>query len=242
MMRPAKPPALRLPPTQRSYRRPIVVSAAVHAALVVAALWVIEVSAAHAPRMPGSPGPPVGGGGRVRYMKLPAYRPARAGDPTSPVSRRLPEQPRVEMQDVAPPPTLADAAHAAAIPVAVADPRLLASGAGPGGGGGGGRGGGSGAASGSGGAGAGDDIFPPQARYSILPPLPRPASVRGRTFRVHFWVDAAGNVTRVAVSPPIPNAGYARQFTALMSQYTFSPARRPDGTATSGETVLTFTL
>ena len=59
---------------------------------------------------------------------------------------------------------------------------------------------------------------------------------------MHFWVDAAGRVTRVAVSPPIPDAGYAKQFTALMSQYTFSPALTPDGTVTSGETVLTFTL
>jgi hypothetical protein len=66
--------------------------------------------------------------------------------------------------------------------------------------------------------------------------------VRGKTFRVHFWVDAAGHVMRVAVSPPIPDAGYAKQFVALMSQYTFAPALKPDGTATSGETVLTITL
>jgi hypothetical protein len=49
-------------------------------------------------------------------------------------------------------------------------------------------------------------------------------------------------VRRVAVTPPIPDAGYAKQFIALMSQYTFTPALEPDGTPTSGETVLTITL
>jgi hypothetical protein len=66
--------------------------------------------------------------------------------------------------------------------------------------------------------------------------------VRGKTFRVHFWVDAGGRVTRVDVTPAIPDAEYRKQFVQLMYQYTFAPALRPDGTPVAGETVLTITL
>jgi hypothetical protein len=59
---------------------------------------------------------------------------------------------------------------------------------------------------------------------------------------VHFWVDAAGRVTRVDVSPPIADGEYRRQFVALMYQYTFAPALQPDGTPVAGEMVLTITL
>jgi hypothetical protein len=243
-MRPAKPPALRLPRTQRSFHRPIAVSAAVHAALALLALWAIGVVKSAAPRSPGLPGPPGGGGGEVRYVELPAYHALRATDPAPAVAHLTPPTPRVAIQDVVPSLAAIDAAHTTLASLSMSDPDLSLGGAGPGSGAGVGRGGGtgSGAASGPGRGGAGGEIFPPQARYSILPPLPRPASVRGRTFRVHFWVDAAGRVTQVAVSPPIPDDGYAKQFLALMSQYTFTPALKPDGAATSGETVLTFTL
>lgn len=245
-MRPAKPPALRLPRTQRSFGRPIAVSAAVHAVLALLLLWLIGTMESAAPRAPGLPGPPGGGGGRgeVRYVELPAYRAPRASDLAPTVDRLPPPIPRVEIQDVVPSLAVSEAAHLTLVSMPMSELDVSPGGVGPGAGGGigGRRGTGRGAASGPGSGGAGGEIFPPQARYSILPPLPRPASVRGRTFRVHFWVDAAGRVTRVAVSPPIPDAGYAKQFIALMSQYTFTPALNPDGTATSGETVLTITL
>ncbi len=66
--------------------------------------------------------------------------------------------------------------------------------------------------------------------------------MRGKTFRVHFWVDAGGRVARVDVSPPIPDGEYRKQFVQLMYQYTFAPALRPDGTPVAGETVMVFTL
>jgi hypothetical protein len=240
-MRTAERPALRLPRTQRSFRRPIAVSAAVHAALGLLVLWVIGAADADVPVRAGPPGP-AGGGAAVRYMELPAYRPPRVTDPTAAAIQPIPPEPRVEIKDVAPALPLADVSRVQFVRVPISDPSLAPGGAALGGGvqRSGGPGGGAGAGPGTGG--AGGEIFPPQARYSILPPLPRPASVRGRTFRVHFWVDAAGRVRRVAVTPPIPDAGYAKQFIALMSQYTFTPALEPDGTPTSGETVLTITL
>jgi hypothetical protein len=238
-MRPAERPALRLPRTQRSFRRPIAVSAAVHAALALLVLWMIGAADADMPVRAGALGPP-GRGAAVRYVELPAYRPPRVTDPAVAATHLVPPQPRVEITDLTPPAPLTDAARVQLLPIP--DPGLVRGGAAWGGDvqRGGGPGGGAGTAPGLGG--AGGQTFPPQARYSILPPLPRPASVRGRTFQVHFWVDAAGRVRRVAVSPPIPDAGYAKQFVALMSQYTFTPALEADGTPTSGETVLTITL
>jgi len=69
-----------------------------------------------------------------------------------------------------------------------------------------------------------------------------PASVRGMRFRVHFWVSPGGQVTRVEVTPPIPDAEYRKLFMRHMYEYTFAPAIRPDGTPVAGETVLTITL
>jgi hypothetical protein len=66
--------------------------------------------------------------------------------------------------------------------------------------------------------------------------------VRGKSFQVRFWVDPLGKVTRVEVSPEIPDAEYRKKFLALMYEYTFEPARRPDGTPVAGTAVLTITL
>jgi hypothetical protein len=55
-------------------------------------------------------------------------------------------------------------------------------------------------------------------------------------------VDQSGKVTRVEISPEIPDAEYRRKFLALLYQYTFEPARRPDGTPVAGQAVLTITL
>jgi TonB family protein len=85
-------------------------------------------------------------------------------------------------------------------------------------------------------------VFPPEPKYSILPPLPKPASVRGQTYRVRFWVDVSGRVTTVEVTPRIPDGEYRRKFLDLMRQYTFTPARRADGTPVRGETVVVITL
>lgn len=242
-MRLPEPPTLRLPRTARSFHRSVAVSAAVHLAVILLLVW--ETGRSAGSRAAGPPGPsgPVGGGGggeRVDYLTLPPYRAPAPPDQTQPPRRPPKPVIRAEVQDVGPTTTVADV-----VPVTV-----LPGGLQGGTGGGSGRGGGLGAAigtaagsgTGPGAGGGGGVVFPPQARYSILPPLPKPASVRGKSFRVRFWVDPTGRVTQVDVSPPIPDAEYRKRFVQLMYEYTFSPAMRPDGTPVAGETIITITL
>lgn len=95
---------------------------------------------------------------------------------------------------------------------------------------------------GTGETGDGGALLAPRPRYTVLPPLDRPAAVRGKSFEVRFWVNEFGRVTRVKVSPEIPDADYRRKFLALMYEYSFEPARRPDGTPVAAQAVLTITL
>ena len=69
-------------------------------------------------------------------------------------------------------------------------------------------------------------------------PLPQPTSMRGRTVRVHFWVNAQGRVTRVQLDPDIKDAGYRQQFLSMMKEYTFNPARTASGSSIDGELVM----
>lgn len=189
------------------------------------------------PSFPGDPGP-LGGGGsgspRVTYVTLaaPSPSPRPAVDVvTIPVVREIPvsiPEPQPLAQRV--------------LSEVVAPPTGSAGGPGSGAGTGGGEGSGVGPGVGPGTGGTGGDVFPPQPRYSILPPLPKPAAVRGKSFQVHFWVSASGRVTQVRVSPEIPDGGYRKKFLALMYEYTFAPARRLDGTPVAGETTITVRL
>lgn len=218
------------------------VSAGVHIVVVLLLVWLAGRAASSPASLPGGPGP-VGGGGRMReitYLTFPAFHTPTAPDQTREPKRRPPPSPQVQVVDLPAATSVADVVPMASLGGGLQVP----TGAGPGrgGGAGGGTGPGLGRGSGPGTGGSGGEVFPPQARYSILPPLPRPSSVRGKTFRVHFWVDATGRVTRVDVSPPIPDGEYRKQFVQLMYQYTFAPALRPDGTPVAGETILTITL
>lgn len=235
-MRLPERPALRLPRTARSFHRPVAVSALVHLAVLVLLVSATGRSPRTAPARP--PGPPqTGGAERVDYLALPPYRAPAPPDQTRP--RRPPPEPvvQVEVQDVTPTRSLADAIPLSALAGNLQVGRMGGLGGSAGSGASAGSVGGTGA-----GPGGGNEVFPPQARYSILPPLPAPASVRGKSFRVHFWVNPAGQVTRVQVRPPIPDAEYRELFMQHMYQYRFAPAIRPDGTPVAGETVLVITL
>jgi hypothetical protein len=63
----------------------------------------------------------------------------------------------------------------------------------------------------------------------LLPP-DAPESVKGREFRVRFWIDERGRVTDVEVEPRIEDASYRKKFMDKMRQFTFHPARSLDGT------------
>lgn len=234
MMRLLEPPTLRLPRTARSFYRPVAVSAALHLAVIALLIWETSRPPGSPPGLPGAPG--LGNQAsepRVTYLALPAYRAPAPPDQTR-RQRPTPRSPvQVEVLDVAITSSVADVVQMTALPGALRGGGGVGTGSAPGAGGVPGTG--------SGAAGAGL-VFPPQARFSILPPLPSPAAVRGKSYRVRFWVSATGRVTKVEVNPPIPDAEYRKQFIQLMSQYTFTPAMRPDGTPVAGETTVTITL
>ncbi len=117
------------------------------------------------------------------------------------------------------------------------------SGSGSGGGQGAGQGPGIGDGVGPGTGGEGGDVLPPSVRFSALPPMEnRPASLRGRSFRVLFTVDPRGRVTSVRTDPRIDESGYRRRFLDAMKRYRFNPATRRDGTAVIGLATVTVTL
>jgi protein TonB len=103
-------------------------------------------------------------------------------------------------------------------------------GAGPGTGGGTGTGTGPGRGSGVGpGNGGGEGtIFPPTAELMIIPELPVPGGLKGKTFVVHFEIDEAGRVARVDVDTG--NSGYDRKLRDRYMQTKWRPAHRADGT------------
>ncbi len=115
-------------------------------------------------------------------------------------------------------------------------------GTGSGGGVGSGEGTGSGSGVGPGSGGEGGTVFPPRVRYTFLPPLPRPGSVQGHTYRVRFAVDEQGRVMDVEVEPRIGDGGYRKKFRDTMFRFRFNPATLRDGTHVAGATVLSFTL
>jgi len=103
------------------------------------------------------------------------------------------------------------------------------SGTGVGGGTGTGEGTGIGSGEGSGTGGEGGAGYGPQSRQMLLPP-DAPESIKGQEFRVRFWINERGRVTKVEVEPRIRDSAYRKKFMEKMSQFTFHPARLPDGT------------
>ncbi len=103
-------------------------------------------------------------------------------------------------------------------------------GAGPGTGGGTGTGNGTGKGSGTGpGTGGGEGtIYPPTAELLLIPELPVPGALRGKTFIVHFEIDETGRVVRVDVDTG--DSRYDRRLRDRFMQYKWRPAHRADGT------------
>ncbi|HXV85069.1 MAG TPA: hypothetical protein VD793_00140 [Gemmatimonadales bacterium] len=233
-----------MPRSGRSFLRPVLLSALAHALII--ALFIRHAVSSSLNQGDGRDAPAGGGGGGgrgVTLMELPAYRPA-APEPAPRTQRPVLSLPRVMVVE----PTVQER-PATLSPVTLPVPSVVmgaGAGSGPGTGtgtgGGAGSGVGPGVGPGTGTGGEGDAVFPPQPKYSILPPLPKPASVRGRTYRVRFVVDPGGRVTSVDVTPTIPDGEYRKKFLSLMREYTFTPARRADGTPVRGHTEVTITL
>ena len=183
----------------------------------------------------GGTGPRGGGGGggrpAVSWFTLPSVSTPQAHD--------IPQPPAVSVPTVAVPVTEPVKIDVPLPNVVIAPPAAIGTGAGtsggpgqgPGTGGGAGTGAGTGAGvdTGSGSGGGASYIFPASPRWTIFPPPGAPREARGRRHEVRFWVTAEGRVTRVEVTPPIKDRGYAREFTERMMGYLFNPASTRDG-------------
>ncbi|HEY9425848.1 MAG TPA: hypothetical protein VIR34_01740, partial [Gemmatimonadaceae bacterium] len=139
-------------------------------------------------------------------------------------------------------------------PSAVTAPQLALAGAGTGdsgasGGAGPGRGGGVGTGTGTGrgsatGAGTGcgeGDIYPATPDFLVMPALPVPSKVRGRTIRLEFDLDARGNITALKFNST-GDSGYDKELRARLMEYRFRPAHRADGTPVPSVYVTELTL
>lgn len=254
MSRARRVPAVQLPRVRERFGSGVVVSALVHGAIVLA-LVVGAASSREAFRVLGGPGPLGGGGGGatvVRFVELPSTAADQSAAPPRQQEEKVPTLqltlPQPDLEAVSPEvPSLSLSAIARPVVELEVGERGTETGqgrglgTGAGGGIGSGRGPGVGADTGAGMGGGGGAVFPPAPRFIIVP-ADRPASVRGKRFEVHFWVDDRGRVTKVEVDPPIDDAGYRRKFLDQMHQFRFDPARTTDGQPVSGQVVIPITL
>ncbi len=246
MRQPPAPPNLRLPRSDKPFFGGTATSVAVHGVIVL--MVVLGGRAGGELFMPGGgPGPAGGGGGgggsRVTYVEIPPYvgtsSPAREA-PTDERTIELPI-PKPQLRDIekdSPEVKIArPTGHVVIAPkVGVGDGSGGGPGSGTGAGGGTGTGQGSGIGSGEGPGTGGDGGagYGPQSRQMLLPP-DAPESIKGQEFRVRFFIDERGRVTKVDVEPRIRDSAYRKKFIEKMSQFTFHPARLPDGTPVASQ-------
>jgi periplasmic protein TonB len=205
-------------------------------------------------RTPGGPGPAGGGGGggapRVMYVDLVYYQ--------QPAARQ--EEPRPTVEELVIPEVIVAQAE---LPVDTVQFQIRrdttpiggpvlgqgpgtgggpGAGTGTGGGIGSGRGTGIGSGVGPGTGGDGGEIFPPAPRYTILPPEPRPGSVKGKTYQARITVGPDGRVLGVEIRPEIRDSDYRRRLVAQLYEWAFAPAVTREGVPVKGETVILITL
>lgn len=222
-----------LPLPRRRQGRAAALSFVAHLTIAVLVLW--RGAALFESGGGGGSGPRGGGGGggrpAISWFTLPST--------STPETHELPAAPAVTVPTAAlavpdpvkldvPPPSIA-----LNPPAAVGTGAGMSGGPGQGPGTGGGVGAGTGTGvgvdSGSGSGGGKGDIIPASPRWTIFPPPGAPREARGRRHEVRFWVTGEGRVTRVEVTPPIKDRGYAREFTERMMGYLFNPATTRDG-------------
>ena len=244
-----------LPERKERYGRSLVGSVLAHVLVLV--FLMVDFGGAPAwedQQGAGGAGPAGGGGGggaqSVEYIALPAYQPPER-------ARQQAEQ-AFRPEDIVIPQAQLDQVEIVerfdiprtTTPLEVSS--ILGRGAGEGGGAGAGPGSGGGIGSGQGtgtgtgvgpGTGGGDgEVYLPVPRKIVLPPMDRPAGVRGREFRVHFWVSSSGRVIRVEIQPLIRHAEYRSMLVASLHDWEFNPAVRIDGTPVAWEVTIPLAL
>ncbi len=172
---------------------------------------------------------------------VPARTPVTRPKPVvQPVARPAPVAPRVDVQVDAP--KLPEQVALAPVPGAGTG-RDGTSGGGPGTGGGVGTGVGTGRGSSEGpGTGGGTGaIYPATPEFLVMPALPVPKRVQGRTIELRFTIDERGRI----VSVDFDSSGdpqYDRQLRERLLEYRFRPAHRMDGTPVPSVYVTQLTL
>jgi hypothetical protein len=228
---------------ERGKLRGLGLSAVAHVALLALVLWgqhrMIEAGL-----MPGlGPNKPGGGGGGGAVVVLFVQPPAAPAAPAV----ETPQLQVVTTPAVQPPeevPVQMSPDEIRSLLQAATPGNGLGAGPGSGTGSGGGSGAGTGPGTGadSGAGGAGGNVFPPRLDGFIIPPVDRPASVRGATFRVRLEVSARGEVLDVTIDPPIRDRHYRDEFLDRLRHCTFTPAHTRDGHAVPGVLEIRITL
>lgn len=253
-------------PAERPARWGLFVSLAVHALIVLLLIGgILTVEKAEIARGAGGAGPMGGGGGgrlglagrntqeRLKYMRVAAPQPSApvvhapitppvVKKPPVPVEKKPVVQPRVTSTEQATPPSTA-APTVIAVAPAVGASTDGTDGAGPGTGGGTGAGNGPGRGSGNGpGTGGGEGtVYPATPDFAVIPPLPVPKGLHGKTVQLRFTIDASGRVVKFDFDPT-GDSGYDRELKSRLSEYHFRPAHKQDGTPVSSIFVTQFML
>jgi hypothetical protein len=202
------------------------------------------------------PGPVGGGGGggnkSVQFINLPPAPPRPA--PMA-IAAPAPDEELEQLELVLPkpdlkiiPPELAEIPPPKTVQrLVVSRPQDVGSGTGEGAGTGSGNGGGVGSGSGTGvgsnvgpGTGGGGAAYAPEPRSILYPFEDPPASVKGKEYTIHFWVNRRGRVTRVRIEPEIEDGDFRKKLLDRMYQWVFYAARTEDGRSVAGEYSITY--
>ena len=244
MRPPTRIPNVTLPRSDKQFFGGTATSVVFHGALILMIL-LGERASYELFHAGGGDGPPGGGGGGggafVRYVELPAFPAASSAVDEATVERTVEVTiPEPQLRQISAAETTLRFAQPAEHLTAPEVGRGAGSGGGPGSGtgtGGGvgtGQGTGVGSGEGPGSGGDGGSGFAPQSKQMLLPP-DAPESIKGTEYRVRFWINERGRVTRVEVEPRIADAGYRKKFMDKMRQFTFHPARTADGTPVAAQ-------
>ncbi len=253
-------------PAERPARWGLLVSLAVHALIVLLLIGgILTVEKAEIALGAGGAGPMGGGGGgrlglagartqeRLKYVRLATPKPAEAPVVHPPITTPVKKPPKpVETKPIVEPrvaPTEQVALPSSAAPTVIAVAPSAGAGtdgtdgAGPGTGGGTGAGNGTGRGSGNGpGTGGGSGtVYPATPDFAVIPPLPVPKGLHGKTVELRFTIDESGRVVKFDFDPT-GDSGYDRELKSRLSQYHFRPAHRQDGTPVASVFVTQFML
>ncbi|MCU0623237.1 MAG: hypothetical protein MUF53_05150 [Gemmatimonadaceae bacterium] len=242
--RPYRPPVgLPIRGERRGWRG-LLVSVAIHGAILLALLLPALLTGVISADMltAGDAGARGGGGGgrrgaglsaepeRLQFIRMPP-----AAVPTAVPDVPVPPPPKPEVTPPAPQPTVPPPPAAEPQPSTTGGSGTGAdatngTGQGTGGGSGTGAGTGSGSTAGPGTGGDGADHDPPVVTNLAILPIPVPRGVRPYRMVAYFDVDEKGNAKLLTFNPS-NDGGYNRRIREMLAEIRFRPAQRRDGTA-----------